>query len=225
VIFTLAATALAAAQPISYNREVAPILAMNCHLCHGANPESSAGGLSTRTWKDLMNGGNLGPVIVAGDPQGSPLYQFISGARGEAHRMPLGGVPLDAAEIETIRRWIAEGATADKDEKPAHRLSLRSIRVQSRIPLRIRARIPNDAYVSLELSDARGASLYLDGGAVRQDRGVAAIGAPGEWIEWTLRRAPGWPSEVRVTLTIAFAQSAPIGAELIAGNLRTTLAR
>jgi hypothetical protein len=222
-ICALAAAAVAAAQPARYSRDVAPILAMNCHLCHGANPDSAAGGLSTRTFADLMKGGNLGPVIVPRDPARSPLWQFISGARGEAHRMPLGGPPLAPAEVETIRRWIAEGAAADRDESRPHRLSLPSVRLEPGAPLRLRARVSVAGYISLELAGPTGAVLYLDGGAVRPDRGVAAIGAPGEWLEWTLRRAPDWPQEVRVTLTIEHTRSEPVDAELIAGNQKAIL--
>jgi cytochrome c len=217
------AVGMAAAQPVSFSREVAPVLAMNCHLCHGANPESAAGGLSTTTWTELMKGGDLGPAIVAGDPQGSPLYQFISGARGEAHRMPLRGAPLDAAQIETIRRWIGEGASADRADSEQYLLTLPAVRMERTAPLRIRARVPVVAYASLEISGVDGARLYLDGGAVREDRGVAAIAAPGEWMEWNLRRAPHWPAEVHVTFRIAYSRSAPSGAELIAGSRRTTL--
>ena len=214
--FVMAPLAAVTAQPVSYHRQVAPILAMNCHLCHGANPDSAAGGLSTRTWTDLKKGGNLGPVIVPGDAARSPLYQFISGARGEPHRMPLGGPPLQAAEVETIRRWIAEGAAEDKDEAPTHRISLAPVRTDQ--PLHIRARIPVTSYISLSLTDGAGAILYLDGGAIRPDGGVAALGAPGEWVEWTLRRAPNWPAEVRITLLIAYAQSPPADAELVAAS-------
>jgi cytochrome c len=220
LICTLAAVSIAAAQPVTYSRQVGPILAMNCHLCHGANPESAAGGLSTRTYADLMKGSNLGPVIVPGDPARSPLHQFIAGDRGEAHRMPLGGPPLAGADIETIRRWIAEGAAADRDERPPRRLTIASVRMNRTAPLLVRARIAGEAYVSLEIDGNRGAVLYLDGGAIRADGGVAAKGRPGEWIEWTLRRAPGWPRAVRVTLTIAYPRSEPVQAELIAGGRR-----
>ena len=216
VWFLMAPLAAVNAQPVSYHRQVAPILAMNCHLCHGANPDSAAGGLSTRTWTDLKKGGNLGPVIVPGDAARSPLYQFISGARGEPHRMPLGGPPLQPAELETIRHWIAQGAAEDKDEATPHRISREAVLTGQ--PLRIRSRIPVTSYISLSLTDSAGAILYLDGGAIRPDRGVAAIGVPGEWIEWTLRRAPDWPAEVRITLLIAYAQSSPAGAELVVGS-------
>jgi hypothetical protein len=222
-ICAVAAAGIAAAQPVSYSRQVAPILAMNCHLCHGANPESAAGGLSTRTFEELMKGSNLGPVVVAGDPARSPLYQFISGDRGEAHRMPLGGPPLEKAEVETIRRWIAEGASADEDRSRPPRISLSSVGVERDTPLLIRARVSATAYVSLEIADDRGAVLYLDGGAVRERRGVAAIGAPGDWLEWRIRRAPGWPARVRLTLTVAYARSETVDAELTAGGRRATL--
>jgi hypothetical protein len=221
LLYTLAAAAVASAQPVSYSRQVAPILAMNCHLCHGGNPDGKAGGLSTRTYADLAAGGNLGPVVVARDPARSPLYQFISGDRGEAHRMPLGGPPLPAAEIETIRRWIAEGATEDRADPPS-RLTIPSVRMEGAEPLRIRARVAVESYVSLEVADSREARLYLDGGALRADGGVAARGRPGEWIEWTLRRAPDWPAAVRVTLTIEHPRSEPVRAELIAGDQRAS---
>jgi len=213
----------AAAQPVSFRRQVAPILAMNCHLCHGANPESAAGGLSTRTWADLMKGGNLGPAVVPGDPQASALYQFVSGARGEAHRMPLGGAPLDPSEIEALRQWIAEGAPDSAGDPKPYRLTLSTVRIERTVPLRLKARVPAAAYVSLELSDSRGSTLYLDGGAVREDRGVAAIGVPGEWIEWNLRRAPDWPARVHITLNIAYSRSKPAGAEVVAGSQRARL--
>ena len=216
VWFVVAPIAALTAQPVSYHRQIAPILAMNCHLCHGANPESAAGGLSTRTWTDLKKGGNLGPVIVPGDAARSPLYQFISGARGEAHRMPLGGPPLQVAEVEIIRRWIADGATEDKEEPPTRTLSIAS--VSTRQPIHIRAKVPIASYISLSLTDGDGVILYLDGGAIRPDRGVAAIGAPGEWTEWTLRRAPDWPAEVRITLLIAYAQSPVADAELVVAS-------
>lgn len=223
LILVLAFATAAAAQPIRYARQVAPILAMNCHLCHGANPDSAAGGLSTRTFADLMKGGNLGQVIVPGDAARSPLWQFISGARGEAHRMPLGGPPLAAADVETIRRWIAEGAAAGRDDSRTHRVSLPSVRIEPGVPLRIRGRVSAEAYISLELTGPGAEVLYLDGGAVRPDRGVAAIGAPGEWLEWTLRRAPDWPEQARVSLIIEHVRSEPVDAELIAGSQRATL--
>jgi hypothetical protein len=164
-------------------------------------------------------------VVVAGDPLRSPLHQFISGLRGEAHRMPLGGPPLVAAEVEIIRRWIAEGAREDADEMPSRRLTLSPVRLEAAVPLLVRARISVPTYLSLELTSSDGTVLYADGGAVRADRGVAAIGIPGEWLEWNLRRATGWPAEARVSLILSFAASDAVEAELTAGKQRAALPR
>lgn len=71
--------------PVSYSADVAPIFAMHCNSCHGG-----AGGLSTRSWKELMQGGHLGKLVIPGDSDRSLLLHFIDGRRGAEQRMPLG---------------------------------------------------------------------------------------------------------------------------------------
>jgi len=207
---------VAGAQTVSYSRDIAPILAMHCHLCHGANPESAAGGLSTRTWADLKRGGNLGAVVVPGNPVQSPLLQFIDGSRGEAHRMPLGGRPLTQAQIASIERWIREGAADDGGTTQTYRLELPSVAFNGNRPVRISCLLPVAGYMELELSDDHGRVLYLDGGAVKPARDVASLTTTGQWFSWTLRRAPEWPTSVRVHLTISYAVEEPKGAILAA---------
>src|SRR5437868_14938771 len=95
--------AVAAAPPVSYSREIAPVIAMHCSGCHG-----DSGGLNLRSYRDLMLGGNLGKIIVPGDPERSLIVHFLEGRRGESHRMPKDGRPLTVAQIGTIRRWIEQ---------------------------------------------------------------------------------------------------------------------
>jgi hypothetical protein len=211
----LVSGAAAAAEPVSYSRQIAPILAMHCHACHGANPESKAGGLSTRTAAELRRGGNLGLSLVAGDPARSPLLQYVSGARGEAQRMPLGGPPLEPGQIELIRRWIAEGALEDADTTGKYRLELPAVRFADS-PVRIAFRLPSSGYAELELVDSRGRVLYLDGGAVKAERDVASIGMTGEWTGWNLRRGRDWPPLVRVRLVVSYSATEPAHAALTA---------
>jgi hypothetical protein len=205
---------------VSYSNEVAPILALNCHACHGGNPESAAGGFSTRTWADLNRGGNLGPVIVPGDPGRSPLYQFVSGARGEPHRMPLGGPPLAAEQVAAIGKWIVEGAREDTDASKKYRLDLPAVRLDRSTPVRISARIPSASYVELELTDSGGRTLYREGGAVKATPDPATIGVTGEWLTFDLRRGSNWPERVRVRLSLSHAEAEPAGAVVVvAGEL------
>jgi WD40 repeat protein len=63
-----------------------------------------------------MEGGSSGPVIVAGDPDGSRLMRLIT--QQEEPFMPPSGTPMPPEEIEIIRKWIADGAPADSSAKP-----------------------------------------------------------------------------------------------------------
>ena len=56
-----------------------------------------------------MKGGLSGPVIVAGNSDASRLIHRLEG-RGNEKQMPLGGTPLRAEQIATLKRWIDGGA-------------------------------------------------------------------------------------------------------------------
>ncbi|MBT4867094.1 MAG: DUF1553 domain-containing protein [Planctomycetaceae bacterium] len=86
-----------------YETDIEPILRNNCFRCHGS--EKKEAGLNLATARQLLRGGESGVVIRAGQPAASLLLKKISD--GE---MPAKGEPLKAAQIETIRRWIAGGA-------------------------------------------------------------------------------------------------------------------
>jgi mono/diheme cytochrome c family protein len=104
---------------VSYTREISPLLVKNCGRCHGVRQSVPRGDFSVVTYSDLMEGGGLTQTIVPGDPDRSLLVHFIEGRRGDNHRMPQDAPPLKQAEIDLIRRWIAEGARSD--EKNKHR--------------------------------------------------------------------------------------------------------
>jgi WD40 repeat protein len=95
-----------AAEPPSFVKDVAPILAANCAACHAGNLKM--GTLDLDTYTGIRNGGHSGPVIVPGKSADSLLYLRITGAVTPA--MPLGGKKLTGGEIETIREWIDRGA-------------------------------------------------------------------------------------------------------------------
>jgi hypothetical protein len=49
-------------------------------------------------------------VVVPGQPDDSSLYRALVSADPEKVMPPPKSKPLTAEEIETVRRWIAEGA-------------------------------------------------------------------------------------------------------------------
>ena len=193
--------------PVSFHSDVAPIFAMHCNGCHG-----DAGGLSLRRQSDVLKGGNMGKVIVAGDAERSLLIHFVDGRRGEAHRMPIGGRPLSARQIETLRRWIDEGARADA---PAAKQRYR--RADVKLPARIAVRVPVSAYLSIEvLHPGTGAVLWSETASLKSPPEQNDAGAPGTPLHWDIRRAPAWPAAVTVQLSIEHAASLPESIEFIA---------
>jgi hypothetical protein len=99
-------------QAVSFSGDVYPILQTNCHNCHLA-PDGEgyrASGLSMRTYADLMRGTRYGPVVVPGDSRRSILVMLVEGRAGRSMRMPHNEAPLDDRDIETLKRWIEQGA-------------------------------------------------------------------------------------------------------------------
>ncbi|MEZ6136954.1 MAG: c-type cytochrome domain-containing protein [Pirellulaceae bacterium] len=96
---------------VSYTRDIEPIFRTNCQGCH--QPAKAQGGYSMVNFSGLLAAGESGDAaITPGDPEQSYLLDQITPVDGQA-AMPKKGNPLNAAEIDLIRRWIAQGAVND----------------------------------------------------------------------------------------------------------------
>ncbi|MFN3189092.1 MAG: DUF1549 domain-containing protein [Aureliella sp.] len=101
-------------QPISYEKQIAPIFRTHCQGCH--QPAKAQGEYVMTDFASLSEAGESGdPAIVPGDADASYLYQQIAIVDGEA-AMPKKGKPLHPSEIELIREWINQGAKNDSVE-------------------------------------------------------------------------------------------------------------
>lgn len=96
-------TASQAAQAVDFARDVQPLLRQHCIECHGA--EKQQGGYRLDRRSSALSGA-MRRVIAPGSSAGSVLYQRITGVGAP---MPP-EEPLAPEEIETLRRWIDEGA-------------------------------------------------------------------------------------------------------------------
>ncbi len=94
------------AAPVEFVRDVQPILREHCYECHGADKQMNGFRLDRR--RDAMRGGTA-HVIAAGSAAASRLYLRLVGDT-YGRRMPLDADPLAPAHIETIQRWIEQGA-------------------------------------------------------------------------------------------------------------------
>lgn len=102
----------ASEETVSFSQSVKPVIDQNCLACHqpgGAGLESS--GFSMVSYEDLMRGTKFGPMIIAGDAEGSNLVVLMEGRADPSISMPHGSMkPVRKADIQTIRRWIDQGA-------------------------------------------------------------------------------------------------------------------
>ena len=97
--------------PVSFNREILPILSNNCFACHGPDEDKR----ETKFHFDTREGAfRKKGVIVPGDAAGSFLIERITNPDPD-ERMPPAetGHTLTAKQIDLLRRWIDEGAKWD----------------------------------------------------------------------------------------------------------------
>lgn len=100
--------------PVSFTKQIEPILRAKCQGCH--QPAKAQGGYVLTEFDKLLTAGESGQhAIVPGKPDESELIRQIAIVDGKA-AMPKQAAPLSAADIELIRKWIAEGAV--NDSKP-----------------------------------------------------------------------------------------------------------
>src|SRR4051812_8126723 len=93
-----------AAADVDFNKDVKPILEGTCLRCH--NPEKAKGKLRMDTRANFLKGSENGPVVVAGKPEASKLFQLVNQPKSSEDRMPPEGEPLKKEQIATIEAWI-----------------------------------------------------------------------------------------------------------------------
>ena len=93
-----------------FEKKVRPILVDRCDRCHNAAGKRG-GGLALDTRAGWEKGGDSGPAILPGDPDGSPLVQAVRWG-DEALRMPpdKAGGKLPAEQIADLESWVKRGA-------------------------------------------------------------------------------------------------------------------
>jgi hypothetical protein len=107
----LSLSAARGAEPLSFDRDIRPILADKCFHCHGPDEVTRESDLRLDTKEGAF--ADLGGyrAIVAGDLAASELLQRIaSDDAGERMPPPDSGRELAAEQIDLLRRWIEEGA-------------------------------------------------------------------------------------------------------------------
>ena len=114
---------------VSYYTQIRPIFQAHCQGCH--QPAKAGGDYVMTSFDRLFAGGESEePAVVPRKPAASYLVDLITPHAGKA-AMPKGKPPLTPAELETVQKWIVQGAVDDtpatarirydKDHPPVYR--------------------------------------------------------------------------------------------------------
>ena len=106
--------------PVSFSRDIQPVLTANCAGCHSPGGAADLAGIEVflregESYDLIVNRQSVQDpnwtIVKPGDPANSLLYLKVSSNNPPVGvRMPRFAPPLAPAQIDTIRRWIEEGA-------------------------------------------------------------------------------------------------------------------
>ena len=98
-----------AADPVEYNRDIKPLLSNSCYACHGPDSHDRQADLrlDVREFAVEQSG-----MIVPGRPDDSEVLARLTTDDADLKMPPTDSQrpALTAAQVELVRRWIAEGA-------------------------------------------------------------------------------------------------------------------
>ena len=104
-----------AAETLSYNREVLPILAEHCLACHGVDRAQRKANLRLDSMTSAYAERDGVRAIVPSKPEQSELISRIfSDDPDYAMPPPEHGTQLDDRERRTLRQWVAEGGAYER---------------------------------------------------------------------------------------------------------------
>ncbi len=103
--------AAAEVRPVSYLREVRPILAQHCFQCHGPDEAARKGKLRLDLKAHALAERKGRHVVAPGDPAGSLVWERVVSDDPGARMPPEGKAqPLTQKQIATLKAWIEQGA-------------------------------------------------------------------------------------------------------------------
>src|SRR3954454_9542241 len=92
---------------VSFEKEVAPILAARCATCHAGNVRR--GKLDLGSYDGLLTGGKSGAAFVTGRSADSLLIKHV-GRTQKPFTPPIDEEPLTPQELALLKLWIDQGA-------------------------------------------------------------------------------------------------------------------
>ena len=183
-----------------FEKEIRPLLIEHCYECHSTGEELK-GGLSLESRAGWETGGDSGPSVVPGDPDGSLLIKSIRYTDSDLQMPPKTRLAPDA--VKAFERWVEMGAPDPREgriERKAAGMSLEDGR-------RFWSYRPLSEHTPPEVENANWPSGTIDQFLLARMEAVGVDPAPQARAEALLRRLyldltglPPDPAEIKAFL-------------------------
>ncbi len=185
----------------TYERDIKPILAKRCTVCHSSSKQDDldlSGGLALDSIEGVLAGTRRRKVVMPRQADESALLRRLTDPDVD-RRMPLEDKPLSAAQQELFRRWINAGAP--RGSAPAVAAKNSSIepaaKPRARRTALLDVMIPTDVKLAPKTWNAiKGGALAVSAPigplpavtalALRGDSRLLAVGTYGQVVLWDL---------------------------------------
>ncbi|MDB6059697.1 MAG: Protein of unknown function (DUF1553)/Protein of unknown function (DUF1549)/Planctomycete [Verrucomicrobiales bacterium] len=104
------ATATSADDLEFFEKKIRPVLVAHCYSCHSAEAKKLKGGLKLDSRRDILNGGENGPVVVPGNAEASPLIEAVRYKNPDLQMPPPKKGKLSEEQIADLVTWVNAGA-------------------------------------------------------------------------------------------------------------------
>src|SRR5437016_11633889 len=92
-----------------FENRIRPILVERCYKCHSADKKQSKGGLKLDSRDHVLKGGDSGPVVIPGRPEGSLLIRAIRRTDKDLKMPPAADDTLTPAQVQDFVAWVKMG--------------------------------------------------------------------------------------------------------------------
>jgi tricorn protease-like protein len=118
----VAGGSLRAEEPVSFRRDIAPLLIGHCQACHGPKKAEGAYRVDSHE-RALAEGESVSPGFAPMDLDASEAYRRMT-SEDKDERMPKDAEALSAEQLALFKRWIEEGARFDGPDAKASLASI-----------------------------------------------------------------------------------------------------
>jgi hypothetical protein len=109
LLFAGLACSVGAAEKVEFARDVLPILSDNCYKCHGPDEKARKANLRLDLKEDVLRP-KSGVVVAGKSAESEVMKRLLATDPAELMPPPKSNKRLTPAQIDTIKRWIDQGA-------------------------------------------------------------------------------------------------------------------